>query len=739
MRERINSGIRTGVMTLLCIAGGAFVVCRMAPFAAAIYAACCLMGGSYLLLYVCTAGGITLGAFGLLGMPYIENGIVEYSGDVAVNVCRRYMLLLACVLFIMKMCDIRRKREGQRGRSATDGNEGVLPIALAALIVETVFSDSGWAVGVGRGIVAGIVYVCAFYILKPGILAVTSRVSGGDWKREAGIAGYDTNQCIVSIMAICAILLWHIPDDIVGGIAPSLMAALLMLLYVVYRSGASYGCGLAAAAGGILSVKTGNMGWIPWMLLVTVVMLIGRALSGHRRIPACIFYVLGAVLAAIAAGPGFICNAEIGHAMGEGRLLQRYGTFDWTTLTTYDIIVCCVNLGLPVMLFVAVPGSLLGKSADDISPACLQAAATEISRMTSSKMEDMANTFRRLDYTFAGSEDPGISLSQVGELVDGFRRQIERIGEAREVSDEKLLGQMRELGMEDVRVTELTDDSGRNRFYVVGRTTGQGMVLSRQVAVTLSRYFGRNIRVGMNSPSLFFDDYRMAAYEESAAYRGMYHVRRIRKYGSPVSGDNFSVKEYEDGRLVMMLSDGMGSGSLASCESCMMLDTMEEMLEAGFPPEYSIAFANRCMSKKNQGRTFTTFDMVVIDMYDGSMTSFKQGASLTYVVHPGEKGNSVEVISSTTLPVGVLDEADCDIADINLSAGDAVVMVSDGISDMDTDGVMNRLLGNIHIGDSRKLVDEIVGKMLGQEDISPRDDVTVMAAVIGRSEKSGAA
>lgn len=117
--------------------------------------------------------------------------------------------------------------------------------------------------GVGRGIVAGIVYVCAFYILKPGILAVTSRVSGGDWKREAGIAGYDTNQCIVSIMAICAILLWHIPDDIVGGIAPSLMAALLMLLYVVYRSGASYGCGLAAAAGGILSVKTGNMGWIP--------------------------------------------------------------------------------------------------------------------------------------------------------------------------------------------------------------------------------------------------------------------------------------------------------------------------------------------------------------------------------------------------------------------------------------------------------------------------------------------
>ena len=105
------------------------------------------------------------------------------------------------------------------------------------------------------------------------------------------------------------------------------------------------------------------------------------------------------------------------------------------------------------------------------------------------------------------------------------------------------------------------------------------MVLSRQVADVLSGYFRKNIRAGMDSPSLFFDEYRSAVYEEAARYKGRYHVRRIKKYGSPVSGDNFSVKEYEDGRLVMMLSDGMGSGSLASCESCMMLDTMEELLK----------------------------------------------------------------------------------------------------------------------------------------------------------------
>lgn len=726
MRERIHSGMKLGVMMFLCTAGGAFVVGRMAPIAAALYTVCCLVCDRYLILYICSIGGIAAGAFGLPGTPYMESGIMASSDFAASEVFGRYVILLTCVLIIMKTYDIRRTRGTQkRGRQSgmeLSGMEmsgkwtGVFPCAVAVMLAELVSVGDGIPGAIVRSVVAGILYICTFYIFSPGVTAIACRVSGEDWRREAGEKGYDRNQCIVSVMAIWSVILWLAPIDIAGGISLCLILTLFVMLYTVYRSGAEYGCGLAVAAGGILAVKMDDVGWIPWLMLVTISMLIGRVLSGHRRVVLCIFYVLGIALSMAASGSEFVRRE-----------------------TVEDIVFACVNLGLPLLVFASLPAILLGRAVDDIDPACLQAAATEINRMTSSKMEDMANTFRRLDYTFAGSDEPGISLSQVGELVDGFRRQIDKIGSAREISDEKLIGQMHELGMENVRVTEIRDECGRNRFYVAGCTSGQGMVLSRQVAETLSSYFEKNIRVGMNSPSLFFDDYRMAEYEESAAYRGMYHVRRIRKYGSPVSGDNFSVKEYEDGRLVMMLSDGMGSGSLASCESCMMLDTMEEMLEAGFSPEYSIAFSNRCMARKNQGRTFTTFDMVVIDMYDGAMTSFKQGASMTYVVHPGKDGNTVDVISSTTLPVGVLDEAECDVKGVSLTAGDAVIMVSDGISDIDMDGAMNRLLGEIHIGDSRRMVDEIIGKMLGQSDVSPRDDVTVMAVVIGRNDKRGAA
>ena len=145
------------------------------------------------------------------------------------------------------------------------------------------------------------------------------------------------------------------------------------------------------------------------------------------------------------------------------------------------------------------------------------------------------------------------------------------------------------------------------------------------------------------------------------------------------------------------------------------------------------------MSRRNKGRIFTTFDMVVIDMYDGTMRSFKQGASVTYVIRPGDDGNEVSQITSTTLPVGVLDDAECDMADVKLAAGDAVVMVSDGLSDMDVSDHMQDVLKGIRVGDSRRMVDDILGAMIGQGDVSLRDDVTVMAAVISGSEKSSAA
>ena len=47
--------------------------------------------------------------------------------------------------------------------------------------------------------------------------------------------------------------------------------------------------------------------------------------------------------------------------------------------------------------------------------------------------------------------------------------------------------------------------------------------------------------------------------------------------------------------------------------------------------------------------------------------------------------------------MGVLDDAECDMADVKLAAGDAVVMVSDGLSDMDVSDHMQDVLKGIRV------------------------------------------
>lgn len=696
------------VAMLICLLSGGCEVGGIYPALVAVYVITSVLSGFILVPYICVLLGMFAQKLIIGEVDYLEAGIFD-SRISEGSTFQKYIMLLTVVMCVIKLLSVQRKKEG------TDDYMLLRPIyclpapyivticVAIALSNLTTYINSLEMAFIYAAIEIG-VFICMVNILWPGLLAI---FKSDEYEDEKNVLSYDANQMIISTIVIAAVCLWMLPFASYMDISPLIICGLVLLMYTVHAVGASYGFGMAVMVGIIVWGKTGRAGWLLWFLVVALVMLIGRALFGPRKLCTSLFYLLGVGLAAASGGVDMLETERI-----------------------YSVLINLLS-PLPVFLLASKKGgAILKLHMGDVSGACMQAAATEITRLATAKMEDMANTFRRLDYTFAGSDYPVISLVQVGELMDGFKNQMRKMGTAKEITDERLLTELKNIGFKDVRITRTFENDKRNRYFVVGRTAGQGMVLSRQVEDVLSSYMGKRIRACMNSPSLFFDDYRSAVYEEGARYKGRYHVRRIKKYGSMVSGDNFSVKEYEDGRLVMMLSDGMGSGSMASCESCMMIDTMEELLEAGFDAAYSIEFANSCMSKKNRGQSFTTFDMISIDLYTGSLQSFKQGAAGTYILHPKDKGNDIEVITSTTLPVGVLENADCEINEKNLMSGDAVVMISDGISDFGDESELKSVLSELRIGDSRKMADEIIGRMLGQEGSVVRDDATVMVVVL---------
>ena len=68
-------------------------------------------------------------------------------------------------------------------------------------------------------------------------------------------------------------------------------------------------------------------------------------------------------------------------------------------------------------------------------------------------------------------------------------------------------------------------------------------------------------------------------------------VVALPKSGAKVSGDAHSVAELSDGRILMLLSDGMGSGERARKESNSAVELIEDLYRAGFegeghPPGY---------------------------------------------------------------------------------------------------------------------------------------------------------
>ncbi|MDR2939086.1 MAG: stage II sporulation protein E, partial [Clostridiales bacterium] len=149
-------------------------------------------------------------------------------------------------------------------------------------------------------------------------------------------------------------------------------------------------------------------------------------------------------------------------------------------------------------------------------------------------------------------------------------------------------------------------------------------------------------------------------------------ISKAVKDNSKESGDSYSFLELNNGQALLALSDGMGSGNKAKEESKAAIDLLEEFIESGFQKDLAIKIINSALVLKSNDESFSTLDVCIVDNYTGTAEFLKIGASSTFLLRGGE----VQVIKSTTLPMGILNNIDVEMLVKKLKHNDIIIMIT---------------------------------------------------------------
>ena len=196
--------------------------------------------------------------------------------------------------------------------------------------------------------------------------------------------------------------------------------------------------------------------------------------------------------------------------------------------------------------------------------------------------------------------------------------------------------------------------------------------------------------------------------------------------GQSVSGDAGGWFRDEDGILWVVLCDGMGSGPAAARDSRFAYKLLEQFLSAGIGAEVALFTVCGALSLRWECTgSFTTIDLLELDLKTGEGAVYKLGAAPTYLRRDGV----LTRITSSTLPAGLQQGTAPDVSRFRLRPGDLAVLVSDGVTDGSEDGWIREQIRAFQ-GNSPK---DLAGALLAR-DSSAADDRTAIVLLIGGSQ-----
>ena len=248
------------------------------------------------------------------------------------------------------------------------------------------------------------------------------------------------------------------------------------------------------------------------------------------------------------------------------------------------------------------------------------------------------------------------------------------------------------------------------------------------IADIISKFLGSKMTFQKDRKNVDKNEY-VQTYSSEDKFIMQVGSSKISKDDSLLSGDSNLQMRLDDGKYILAISDGMGSGELARENSRIVVKKLKSLLENGFEKEETISLINNGLSLKAKEDEYATLDMCILDLFDGNLSIIKNGACNTYI----KNKKSISIVKSNEMPIGVGMEVELKEKNIPVSDGDIILMCSDGLLESKDEvkkDWIEEFLKNSSTNNVQKISDMILAEAIDNNYGIAEDDITVIVAKI---------
>ena len=322
-------------------------------------------------------------------------------------------------------------------------------------------------------------------------------------------------------------------------------------------------------------------------------------------------------------------------------------------------------------------------------------------------------------------------LSGMAKIIDDLAEELTIDIQPEEELKNKVYAILKDAGLviKDISVTNYNDE--RLEFTIRKRSCNGRQDCINKIRPLLNNKLGHSLDLVWSECGVELDEPScVCQLAPGPKYHFESGVATASSKGD-VSGDNYTFFKLKNDKFIAILSDGMGIGPKACQESKGAVNLLKNMLQSGLKYDSALKTINSILGIRSSEDTFATVDLLSIDLVTAKAEFSKVGSVSSFI----KRGQEINMVKSTSLPIGILNQIEVDPTYLKLYDGDFIIMITDGILESENNLTIKeewiiKLLKNNLIDDPTSLAQYILQK--AQQNSTSCDDMTVLVIKVDK-------